>query len=110
MEHAMTQPVLSLLDRARIEALFASDLSMSATTNPEIVRDAIRSAVRRHGGARGCAGIVAEQFGDHPDTAVPRMRWAYATIAIWYINTRGACSHYCVVPPRLSATLIRGAK
>jgi hypothetical protein len=27
-------------------------------------------------GRRGCAERVAQEFGDHPETAGPRMRWA----------------------------------
>lgn len=30
----------------------------------------------------GCAGQVAQEFGDHPDTAAIRMRWAQATVAV----------------------------
>lgn len=35
----------------------------------------ITAAVRAFGG-RGCAARVAQESGDHPDTAVARMRWA----------------------------------
>jgi hypothetical protein len=37
-------------------------------------------AVRKLGG-RGCAELVAQEFGDHPDTAVARMRWARTVVA-----------------------------
>lgn len=93
-----TVPETTLLDRARIEALFASDLSMSAPTDPAIVHNAIRNAVRRHGGTRGCAALVAQEVGDHPDTAVPRMRWARATVTTWYINARDALPFRSVEP------------
>ncbi len=40
-------------------------------------------------GSDGCAAIVAQEFGDHPETAVRRMRWvrramdtAYAGAAV----------------------------
>jgi hypothetical protein len=39
------------------------------------VREAIAGAVRRFGG-RGCAGGVAQEFGDHQEVAAARMRWA----------------------------------
>jgi hypothetical protein len=41
------------------------------------VRNAIAAAVREFGG-QGCAEQVAQEFGDHPETAVVRMRWARA--------------------------------
>jgi hypothetical protein len=59
----------------RSEALFVSSLQRSEEPGPEQVEAAIRQAVRRWG-SQGCAERVAQEFGDHPDTAVPRMRWA----------------------------------
>jgi hypothetical protein len=35
-------------------------------------------------GALGCAVQAAGEFGDHPDIAVARMRWALATIKAVY--------------------------
>jgi hypothetical protein len=32
--------------------------------------------VRVHGGSRGCAGEVAAAYGDYPEIAAARMRWA----------------------------------
>jgi len=32
-------------------------------------------------GAAGCAARVAQAFGEHPETAVTRMRWARTTVA-----------------------------
>jgi hypothetical protein len=61
---------------ARAEALFVSDVSADASLTPEEYRDAIRRALLRHGGVRGCAAEVAAEYGDHPETAAPRMRWA----------------------------------
>jgi hypothetical protein len=59
----------------RSEALFVSSLQRSEEPGPEQVEAAVRQAVRRWG-SRGCAERVAQEFGDHPDTAVLRMRWA----------------------------------
>jgi hypothetical protein len=39
------------------------------------VRQAIATVVGAVG-CSGCAGRVAQEFGNHPDTAVIRMRWA----------------------------------
>jgi len=60
---------------ARCAALFASALQRSDTLTAEAVEAAIISAVSRLG-PEGCAGEVAQEFGDHPETACERMRWA----------------------------------
>jgi len=59
----------------RADALFVSALQRSDNPSTGQVRKAIAAAVRAHGG-RGCAERVAQEFGDHPETAVARMRWA----------------------------------
>jgi hypothetical protein len=59
------------------DALFASVLQRSDEPSVIEVRQAIAAAVRAYGG-RGCAQRVAQEFGDHPETAVARMRWASA--------------------------------
>ena len=61
------------------EALFVSALQRSDNPSAGQVRKAIATAVRAHGG-RGCAQRVAQEFGDHPETAVARMRWACAAV------------------------------
>ena len=61
------------------EALFASVLQRSERPSPGQVRKAVTAAVRAYGG-RGCAELVAQEFGDHPETAVERMRWARAVV------------------------------
>jgi hypothetical protein len=63
------------IDTVRSEALFASALQRSDQAGAEQVRQAIAGAVRALG-SRGCAARVAQEFGDHPETAVARMRWA----------------------------------
>ena len=59
------------------DALFVSMLQRSDKPSAGQVRQAIAAAVRAYGG-RGCAERVAQEFGDHPETAVARMRWARA--------------------------------
>jgi hypothetical protein len=73
---AGTDPCLA----ARAEALFASDVSASSRPSPAQVERAIRWALVRYGGVPGCAAEVAFAYGDHPDTAVPRMRWARTVV------------------------------
>ena len=60
---------------ARADALFVSALQRSDELSTGQVRKAVASAVRTFG-SRGCAERVAQEFGDYPDTAVTRMRWA----------------------------------
>jgi hypothetical protein len=68
------------LTAARAQALFASDLSASSHPTRQQAVDAIQRAVRTHGGIRGCAAEMATAFGDYPETAAPRMRWARAVV------------------------------
>ena len=60
---------------ARADAVFASALQRSAEPTAGQVRRAVAETVRGFG-SRGCAARVAQEFGDHPDTAAARMRWA----------------------------------
>lgn len=65
---------------ARCEALFASELQRSDDVSAETVADAIKRTVA-HLGVRGCASHVAQEFGDHPEAACERMRWARELIS-----------------------------
>lgn len=58
----------------RCDALFASGLQPSDAPSAEMVVQAIHRTVRQFG-PRGCAAWMAQEFGDHPDTATRRMRW-----------------------------------
>ena len=57
------------------DALFVSVLQRSDKPDAGQVRQAVVAAVRAYGD-QGCAQRVAQEFGDHPETAVTRMRWA----------------------------------
>jgi NAD(P)-dependent dehydrogenase (short-subunit alcohol dehydrogenase family) len=59
---------------ARCEALFASGLQRSDAPDADMVAELISHAVRELG-TRGCAGRMAQEFGDHPEMAAERMRW-----------------------------------
>lgn len=63
----------------RCEALFASELQRSWRPTPETIRAAVTAAVDRLG-EDGCAELVAQEFGEHPDCALGRMRWARAAV------------------------------
>jgi hypothetical protein len=59
---------------ARCEALFASALQRSDAPTPDLVAETITRTVLQFG-TRGCAGRMAQEFGDHPEAAAERMRW-----------------------------------
>jgi hypothetical protein len=59
------------------DALFVSVLQGSDKPDAGQIRRAIAAVVRAYG-SQGCAQRVAQEFGDHPETAVARMRWARA--------------------------------
>jgi hypothetical protein len=63
------------LQAVRSEALFVSALQRSERPDSEQVRRAIARTVKRYG-SRGCAARVAQEYGDHPECAADRMRWA----------------------------------
>jgi hypothetical protein len=63
----------------RADAVFASDLQRRDEPSAGQVRQAVATAIWAFG-CPGCAGRVAQEFGDHPETAVIRMRWARSVI------------------------------
>lgn len=73
------------LTSARAVALFASSLSFRRRPNKTEVEDAIRQAIRTYGGFRGCAGEMAAAYGERPEVAAPRMRWARAVVEALYL-------------------------
>ena len=67
-------------DAAVIDALFASALQRSDEPSARQVEQAVAAAILALG-EMGCAARVAQAYGEDPDTAVSRMRWARAMIA-----------------------------
>jgi hypothetical protein len=57
------------------EALFASTLQASQEPGPDEVREAVTTTLRRFG-ITGCVARLATEFGDRPEAAARRMRWA----------------------------------
>ncbi len=72
------------LTAARAAALFVSDVSVADHPTGAEVDAAIRHALRTHGGSRGCFADVAAAYGDHPELAAPRMRWARGVVESCY--------------------------
>jgi hypothetical protein len=85
MQLAMYHPSTSAV---RADALFVSALQRSDNLGAGEVRQAIAAAVRVYG-RRGCAQRVAQEFGDHPETAVARMRWARAAAGEVFVSPAG---------------------
>ena len=81
---AMQHPGISAL---QADALFVSALQRSDDPSTGQVRNAIAATIREFGG-QGCGEQVAQEFGDHPETAVVRMRWARALAG----EARRSCS------------------
>ena len=77
-----TQITVTQLDvnGVRCQALFSSGLQPSDTPTADMVAIAISRAVQQLG-LGGCAGQMAQEFGDHPDAAASRMRWVRQLIA-----------------------------
>ena len=69
-------PCLSI-DAFQADAVFASWLQRGDKPSAGQVRQAVAAAIRAFG-YYGCAERLAQEFGDHPETAVIRMRWARA--------------------------------
>ena len=75
------------------DALFASGLQRCDEPGADQVQRAVAAAIRTFGPA-GCAGRVAQEFGDHPESAVIRMRWALAA----------ACAAFAAAPLERAAS------
>ncbi len=69
------EPIRTSASDARREALFVSALQPSDTPTADTIAGAITAAVHQFG-PRGCAARMAQEFGDHPETAAARMQWA----------------------------------
>jgi len=59
---------------AQCAALFASALQRSDVLTSDAIADAVSRTVRQFG-VCGCVGLMAQEFGDHPERATDRMRW-----------------------------------
>lgn len=67
-----------MTESMRAEALFASDLQPSDRPTCAQVDRAIHASLSVRGGTAGCAALMAAEYGEHPETAALRMRWALA--------------------------------
>jgi hypothetical protein len=83
---------VDIITAARAEALFTSELPTDSEPNLTDTEHAIRYAVQAYGGVRGCASQMAYGYGEHPEAAAYRMRWAREVINAHYPQRRGARS------------------
>lgn len=67
----------------RAQALFVSCLQASQRPKPDEVRDAITTTLRWRP-LGDCVARVAEEFGNHPETAAARMNWALSMVRVVY--------------------------
>jgi hypothetical protein len=81
-------PVMSCLssEACQADAIFASALQRGDEPSARQVRRGAAAAIRAFGYS-GCAERVAQEFGDHPETAVIRMRWARAVAREAFANS-----------------------
>jgi hypothetical protein len=80
------------ISAARVGALFASPLQRSDEPSVRQVRRAIATAISVHG-VQGCAARVAQAYGEHPETALTRMRWALTAAASAFGGSPAASAH-----------------
>ncbi len=59
---------------------------------------AIRAAVVAHGGVRGCAAALAQEFGDRPETAAARMGRARLAVSVVYEHVSRGLPNAALTP------------
>jgi hypothetical protein len=75
---------------ARVDALFASALQRSEEPSAAQVRQVV-ATVTGTLGPTGCAARVAQEYGEHPEMAAARMRWARSAVASAFGGSSGSC-------------------
>jgi hypothetical protein len=97
------------------DALFVSGLQRCDEPSAGQVRQAVAAAIRVFG-CSGCAERVAQEFGDHPETAVMRMRWARAVARQTFAKSapeadpRTDTDGVLLIRPRLPAEQAAGSR
>lgn len=61
---------------ARAEALFTSPVPTGVPLTRTQLHEVVAAAVRARGGVRQCAAEMAAAYGERPEAAASRMRWA----------------------------------
>jgi hypothetical protein len=73
-----------MLSLARAQALAVSAISAAEGLDRASVDAAVRATVRALGGVDGCVAALAREFGERPETAPLRMRWAKQAVSSLY--------------------------
>ena len=73
--------MISTVEELAADALFVSCLQPSECPSRKTLEDTVTAMILQHG-TEGCAGEVAEEFGDHPESAVRRMFWVHEELRI----------------------------
>ena len=102
------------MEQVRCEALFASGLQRSEALTADTLTEVISRTVRQHG-IGGCAGLMAQEFGDHPEVAAERMRWVRQLLgevcasrqAAW--GTRASTAPFPAAAPLAGSGAVRAA-
>jgi hypothetical protein len=110
------EPMMASLSIGAVQAdaLFVSGLQRCDEPSASQIRQAVAEAIRAFGHS-GCAGRVAQEFGDHPETAVARMRWARAVASAAFaepgpeLGPRADAAGFLIAGPRLPAEQAPGA-
>jgi len=90
----------SSIGAPQADAVFASGLQRGDEPSVGQVQRAVAAAISAFGYS-GCAERVAQEFGDHPETAVIRMRWARAVVREAFADPPPG-----LVPPAAGAALL----
>lgn len=83
-----------MLLNARVEALFVSPAVTGTALDRDAAEALIRKSIRTYH-VKGCAELVAGDFGDQPMHACIRMTWALATVRKAY-DQRCVCARVTV--------------
>jgi hypothetical protein len=67
---------------ARAEALFTSAVPTGVTLSRTQLQVVVSTAVRSRGSVRACAAEMAAAYGECPEAAASRMRWALRTVEL----------------------------
>lgn len=93
----------------RADALFMSSLQRSEEPSARQVRKAVAASIREFG-RQGCSERVAQEFGDHPETAVLRMRWARQVAGEAFAAHAMTGAHGPLFTGRLAAHAVHAAR
>jgi hypothetical protein len=72
--------LIDMNSSARAAVLFASELPTGSRPNGTTLDATVAATLLACGGTQGCVAAMAAAYGDYPETAAPRMRWALSVV------------------------------